>query len=295
MADGSYELACARFRDSDRLDPAVGTRFNLADCEEKRGRVATAWSLFRGVYAELAADDDRRPIAEQRAKLLEPRLPFVTLLRATSAAADMRLRVDGTELGEGSFGVALPMDPGPHELVVMTAARPEQKRSFVLAEGERRELTIGAEMPRPAPPPIASAPLREEEPQDVAAEPPRDGHRQRTWGYVVGGVGAAGVVLGGVAAAITLSKKHTADENCDDLKHVCNRVGRDANESGRLFGALSSVGFGVGAVGLVAGAYLLLTAPSTAHSSLPVVRKLAVNPELSYTNGTGFLSLDGCF
>ena len=42
MAAGSYELACARFRDSDRLDPAIGTRFNLADCEEKRGRVATA-------------------------------------------------------------------------------------------------------------------------------------------------------------------------------------------------------------------------------------------------------------
>jgi hypothetical protein len=42
MAAGSYDIACARFRDSDKLDPAVGTRFNLADCEERRGRVATA-------------------------------------------------------------------------------------------------------------------------------------------------------------------------------------------------------------------------------------------------------------
>lgn len=298
MADGSYELACARFRDSDRLDPAVGTRFNLADCEEKRGRVATAWSLFRGVFAELAVDDDRRPIAAQRAKALEPRLPFVTLLRATSAAPDMRLRVDGTELGEGSFGVALPMDPGPHELVVTSAQRPEQKRSFALAEGERRELTIGAETKSKTsePAPIAApAIVDEDEEETLAPEPPHDGSRQRTWGYVVGGAGVAGVVLGGVAGIITLSKKHTADENCDDLKHVCNRVGRDANESGRVFGALSGIGFGVGAVGLVAGAYLLLTAPSPAHSSLPAAAKLAVNPELSYTNGTGFLSLEGCF
>jgi hypothetical protein len=68
MAAGSYDIACARFRDSDKLDPAVGTRFNLADCEEKRGRVATAWSLFRGVLSELAEDDDRRPIAQERGR-----------------------------------------------------------------------------------------------------------------------------------------------------------------------------------------------------------------------------------
>ena len=71
MAAGSYDIACARFRDSDKLDPAVGTRFNLADCEERRGRLATAWSLFRGVLSELAHEDDRRPIAEQRAKPAE--------------------------------------------------------------------------------------------------------------------------------------------------------------------------------------------------------------------------------
>src|SRR4051812_21721999 len=79
MAEGKFEIACARFRDSDKLDPAVGTRFNLADCEEHRGHIATAWSLFRGVVSELNADDDRRPIAEKRAHALQSRLPYVTL------------------------------------------------------------------------------------------------------------------------------------------------------------------------------------------------------------------------
>src|SRR5690349_21597739 len=107
MAAGSYDIACARFRDSDKLDPAVGTRFNLADCEEKRGRVATAWSLFRGVLAELAEDDDRRPIAQERVKALEPRLPYLTMRRDQATPPGVRVRVDGVELGEGSFGVAL--------------------------------------------------------------------------------------------------------------------------------------------------------------------------------------------
>ena len=121
MAAGSFDIACARFRDSDKLDPAVGTRFNLADCEERRGRVATAWSLFRGVLSELAQDDDRRPIAEERARALEPRVPYLKMVPSAGAPPGLRVRIDGVELGEGSFGVALPMDPGPHDLALIPA------------------------------------------------------------------------------------------------------------------------------------------------------------------------------
>jgi hypothetical protein len=143
MAAGSYDIACARFRDSDKLDPAVGTRFNLADCEERRGRLATAWSLFRGVLSELAVDDDRRPIAEGRAKRLESRLPRVTLLRTPETPPKARVRVDGVELGEGSFGVPLPMDPGAHDLILLSADDAEpQTVSFVLKEGEHKELPL---------------------------------------------------------------------------------------------------------------------------------------------------------
>src|SRR5262245_31877335 len=53
LAAGDLDLACARFRESNRLDPAVGTVLNLADCEEKRGKLATAWTLFRRASTEL--------------------------------------------------------------------------------------------------------------------------------------------------------------------------------------------------------------------------------------------------
>ena len=129
MAAGSYDIACARFRDSDKLDPAVGTRFNLADCEEKRGRVATAWSLFRGVLSELAEDDDRRPIAQERVRALEPRLPYLTMRRDPATPPGVRVRIDGVELGEGTFGVPLPMDPGAHDLALVPAEGGDGQRS----------------------------------------------------------------------------------------------------------------------------------------------------------------------
>lgn len=283
MAAGSYDIACARFRDSDRLDPAVGTRFNLADCEERRGRIATAWSLFRGVLAELAPDDDRRPIADERAKRLEPRLPKLTLRRTAETPPGVRVRVDGVELGEGSFDVPLPMDPGAHELslVASEGAAPEL-RSFSLREGDESELPIRLA--------AARAPA---EARSAAAAPVDSYAARRRWAYVAGGIGVAGFAFGTVTGIVTLNKKSTAEANCNDHLEACNSAGVDANESGKTFAALSGLGFGVGVIGLAAGAYLLLTTPS--HPSTPRTAELSVAPSLGFQRGAGFVSVAGRF
>jgi len=58
---GDLAVACSKFQESNRLDPAVGTAFNLANCEEQRGRTSTAWALFREVAARMKPDDPRLP------------------------------------------------------------------------------------------------------------------------------------------------------------------------------------------------------------------------------------------
>jgi len=294
MAAGDYELACARFRDSDKLDSAVGTRFNLADCEEHRGRVATAWSLFRGVAAELPASDDRMPVAVERVRAIEKRLPYLTLVRTARTPAGARARVDGVELGEASFGVPLPMDPGPHELVLVAPDGKQERIPFLLKEGVRSDLPIQftpAVQPS-SPPPSESA---METPMSGA---PNGGESRRTWGYALGGVGVAGVVTGVAAGVATLSKKSTADDHCNDLLRLCDDTGVAANKSGKTFGIVSGVGFGVGIAGLAAGAFLLLTAPeqvARAHSYLPTLGSVTVNPQLSWARGSGFVSVSGGF
>ena len=294
MAAGSYDIACARFKDSDKLDPAVGTRFNLADCEERRGRVATAWSLFRGVLSELAADDDRRPIAQARARALEPRLPYLTMSRTADTPAGIRVRIDGVELGEASFGVPLPMDPGSHELVLLLPGGAESQRSsFALREGEHSDMPIRLTGTGSSTQPV--------EQPSAAGEPFAPGGSQRKWAYVAGSVGVAGVAFGAVTGIITLSKKSTANANCNDKLGVCNQAGVDANESGKTFAVLSGVGLGVGVVGLATGAYLWLTdTPASAkearaHSSIPLGRSLRVSPKLSWASGTSLVAVDGSF
>jgi hypothetical protein len=110
---------------------------------------------------------------------------------------------------------------------------------------------------------------------------------------VAGGVGVVGFGFGTVTGIVTLNKKSTAEANCNDDLAACNSAGVDANESGKTFAALSGLGFGVGVIGLAAGAYLLLTTPS--HPSIPRTAELRVAPSLSFQRGAGFVSVAGRF
>src|SRR5262249_43925215 len=47
-----YSEACARYEKSEQLDHRIITSFQLADCYEQMGRIASAWTLFTKVADE---------------------------------------------------------------------------------------------------------------------------------------------------------------------------------------------------------------------------------------------------
>src|SRR5688572_14952271 len=44
---GDWANACAKFRASMELDPAVGTQIKIAKCHEHDGKLATAWYAYQ--------------------------------------------------------------------------------------------------------------------------------------------------------------------------------------------------------------------------------------------------------
>jgi hypothetical protein len=271
LAEGDFAIACGRFRESDRLDPAVGTRFNLADCEEKRGRLATAWSLFRGVVAQLADGDDRRPIAQRRLAALEPLVPRLTMVLAPNAPRSTRVKEGDTEYTEGSFGAALPLDPGMHHLTIGAAGHYSRSLDVALEAGETAEVGIA---------PGAALPVPEDAPRSA---PTANGHR--TLGYVLAGVGGASLLVGVVGGVLVLHQKSIYDHNCDPDRKTCTQTGKDAGAAGRALSVVSVTGFAAGVAASAVGAYFILTSHAERETSL--------SGEVA--SGTAFFSLRQTF
>jgi hypothetical protein len=243
MEAGRFEEACSKFAESERLDPAAGTLMNLATCEEKVGRLASAWQHWREALDLLPAGDDRKGFARGRVDELERRLSHLTVKLAPGENDGARVLRDGVELGAASRGVALPVDPGAHEVTVDLPGHRTERVTIVLAEAEHRSVEVHA------------GPL---EPVAVGAATPRRGGALATLGWILGGVGVAGGVTAAVTSVLLVKDKSTADANCPD-KACVNQKGLDAVSQGKALIPVNAAAFTVGAAGLGLGAYFVLS------------------------------------
>jgi hypothetical protein len=253
---GDWETACPKFRESQRLDPAAGTLLNLADCEEHRGKVATSWELFRQLIDVLPSGDERLALAKQRAGALEKRLPRLIVRLAPDAPTGTRVRRNDVELSDASFGSPLPVDPGVYAVVVTAPGRQRTEAKITVAEGATASLDVSAGPPAPD---VALIPVVEPHPSQRGSS--------HTAGWVIGGFGVAGLVMGTVAGIATLSHKSTVDDNCNPDTKKCNSTGYDAAQSGKTLGLLTTIGLAAGAAGVGIGAYLLLSGSSEPTST----------------------------
>jgi hypothetical protein len=180
---------------------------------------------------------------------------MLTITLAPGSPPGTVVKRDDVVLGGPSIGLPLPVDPGEH---VVTATPPRGQAAtekVTLAKGETKSIVLAPKADPTAEGDAAGGP-------GAVAGPTNDGSTQRVAGFVVGGVGVAGVVVGAITGGLTLAKKSTITANCDLDTHQCkNTTGRDAATSAQTTGLVSTIGFIAGVAGLGGGAVLLLTAP----------------------------------
>ena len=268
---GDVKSACARFDESQRLDPAVGTLLNLARCKEQLGQTATAWQNYKRVIDQLQAKDERRTFAQDKVTALEKRLPKLVIQLALSAPKDARVTRDGVELGAASLGLPLPVDPGEHEMVVTAPGRMQRRWHVVVRAGETKEIAVEPGALVQSAVTIPPSALHETRPavavrmspsMNDADMPQRaSSSSARTLGWILGGVGAAGLATGAVTGWMTVGKKSDVDKHCDE-DGGCDGIGFDAASNGATLSKVSTGAFVVGAIGLGAGLTLLLTSKS---------------------------------
>lgn len=278
---GDHRTACAKFEESNRLDPAVGTIFNIADCQEKLGNVATAWTRFREVLDKLKPGDERRPIAEGRAKALEPRLPRLAVRFEGPRPEGTEVTRDGVVLRSASFDVPVPVDPGERVVRVTAPGHEPVVKKVNITEGSSETVVVGV-----GPETRAGSGSRGTEGSgggSVGVD--TTGGGSPTLGWVIGGVGALGLGVGAVTGIMALGKKSTVDDNCDADKQ-CNQQGFDAAEDGRTLTTISTIGWVAGVVGVGVGAYFILSSDDDGRATAVGTRALP---------GGGAVSLSGRF
>jgi serine/threonine-protein kinase len=201
VAAGDFAQACPKFAEAQRLFPTTGTLLNLGNCYEKLGKLASAWGTFKEaeVMARNQNDADREREASRRAEALSAqRAKLAVNVPPAVRVPGFELRRDGTLLGEGQWGSALPVDTGTHTFEAKAPGR-KTWSTWVRVDTNGSSSTI-------------EVPVLEV----AAAEPDRTApfwNGQRTAGAVLGGVGLVGMITGAVFAA------RAAGKNSDSLPH----------------------------------------------------------------------------
>ncbi len=267
---GKVAAACTKFESSYKLDPAPGTLLNLAACLEKDGRIASAWQKFRETVtvSNRLGQTARETEAKNRAARLEPRLPKWLVRAPADLDARWVVERDGVELDRGTFGSALPIDPGRHRISARFGAKELWYKEFTAAEKTLSEIEVPT-LATPVPPvvsspaPVSPLPLNNPTPAESS------GSAQRTIGIVIGTVGLAGIAA---SVGLYLSARSIysgARDRCtlDVEPQSCPEGTNEevARASDRL--VLSQVvGYSGGAL-LLGGVIMWLTAPRSSRAN----------------------------
>ena len=279
MSAGDFTDACPKLEESEKLDPAMGTLYNLGDCYEHVGKTASAWAAFDEVAREAraAGQSTREQDARGRANALSPGLAHLTIdASATSGTAGLKITRDGADIGSPEWGSAIPVDPGQH---TVTASAPG-KRDWSSNVNVTRHDGIVVKIP-----PLEDAPASPQPVTPVYVTAPEvesrsDGSAQRTVGVTFAGLGV--LALGSSLVLGLMSKSEASAANRDGCRediNVCtNQHALDERSTAIVEGNVASGLAIAGGVVAVSGIVLWATAP---RASKTTAKRWRVTPDVA--------------
>ena len=250
-----YDAACEGFRKAYEIAHGLGALKKEAVCEEARGRLATALTLWKQA-ADLPQAADRKAEAQKAVAELDGKVGRLRVA-APSSGAKISATVDGNSW---PVGETRPIDAGAHRVVFEGTDRdghPVTQNMDVsvtngatatagLAEGS----TSGSHAPTPP-----------RSPESGMA--PSDSHSGlRAAGFAVGGIGVAGFIAFGVTGGLVLSTHSALQDACTNHTKEpysgCNADAPSLVSKGSALNVANAVSLGVGIAGVAIAVPLLV-------------------------------------
>ena len=273
---GNVAAAMDKFKAAHALAGTPVTGIHLAQAQADLGLLVEARETCLSILRMQVKPDETERSVEARkdaaklAESLEPRIPSLMVrVDGVQEGVAPTVTIDGQAMPAAAMGMVRKVNPGRHEVRVAASGYLETTELLSLAEGESRELSLSL---RPAPPgaepPAAVVPP----PGATAPRPPpraegRDGMSPfAVAGFVVAGSGAA---VGTLSGLLAMQQASQLEDKC--AGHQCPPDAHGDLDNGRMFGTVSTVAFGVAAVGLTVGIVALLAQDDEPEAPSPRV------------------------
>lgn len=259
---GDVAGALEKFKAAHALASTPVTGIYLARAHESLGHLVEARETCLSILRMPVQQDETERSAEARAdasklaQALEPRIPSV-LVRVDGVAAGVKpnVTIDGQALPPAAIGLIRKVNPGDHEIKASASGYYETSERVSLREAENKELTLTLRaLPPGAVPPPAPSPAPEPVAPPVVQRGRSGMSPMAVTGFIVAGSGAA---VGTLSGLLAMQKASDLENDCTDNK--CPPSSHSDVDSGRMFGTVSTVAFGVAAVGLTVGILGLAT------------------------------------
>lgn len=271
MEQKKFAEACPKFAEARRLNPSsLNSLISLAKCYDLAGKTASAWARYQELAFEFKkqGNADGEQAARKRSDELEKTLSKLQI-STSGDTAGLVIHLDGEDVPKAALGSPVPADPGKH---VIEATAPGfnvwQTTVTVGAKNDNQKVEI---------PPLVAK--------------PKPSNSLRTAAYVTGGVGLAGLVVGGVFGGLAASDASSLEKLCPDKK-CSTKEAQDARASANTKALVSTIGIGVGGAALATGVVLFIVSrsPAKAEDQKPTARLVP-----SFGPGGGSLDLIGKF
>jgi hypothetical protein len=239
-----YPRAVDFFQRAEKLYHAPTILLGLARAYAALGKFVESREAYNMVIREKPQEDNdafRQALEDARREIapIEGRISWATI-RVTGPAEPV-VTIDEVAIPAASLGVRRAVNPGDHVVKATAPGYKPAETRFSVAEGASQEVALALEED-----PDAVIPGEEDDTKGTL----------RIVGFAALGVGAAGLIVGGVFGGLAMGKHSDLEEACPG--GACPPDQQDNLDSYETFGTVSTVGFIAGGVLAAAGIALVV-------------------------------------
>lgn len=287
--EGDIPKACEAFEASNRIEPRAGTLIRLGQCREKQNLFVSAWSAYKDALTRVK-DPNKKKLAEDRIKALEPTLSYLTVSVPDDVRVDgLTVTRNGKPVDPVLWNRAVPVDGGSYTIA---GSAPGQEPWQTTVEVAPTADKASVEVPRfkaistlVEPPPGGGGDVKpppgggdkggDDLHVDTGSPSMFTGKRKLALG-----LGGVGLVAIGAGVGLGLSAKGLQDDAyalCPDPAQPCGDAAKaqDLTDRANSRALYANIAYGVGGAAIVGAAVLWFTgAPAKSADAVAITPRV---------------------